>query len=349
MLNKISLFPYQDSAVGFYRILQPGRCLKREKLSKEALSLPFSGDKEGHNWDYKDDFYLKLTKNSNVMWSTVVYRDNDFLRLMNLRKHNSNYNINKYCKLIYDMDDNLFSVPMDNPAYQDAKNLKINFDRCLRGCDGVTVSVPMLKDVYSHLNKNIFVMPNGIDFKIWDKVKTKKNTRKIRIGWRGAFGHKDDYEMIESVLMAIKKDYPNVEIVVLGWKPKYYTEHHEWVSAFEYPNKLGSLNIDIAVVPLVDSAYNRCKSNIAYLEWAALKVPVVLSPTENQKGMKSFEARSNYDWYVALERLIKDKHLRLKSGQSGYDFVKKNYDIHKLVHPLAEWMEKLPYRKDLEP
>ena len=160
---------------------------------------------------------------------------------------------------------------------------------------------------------------------------------------------KDDIEMIESVFLALKKDYPNIEIVTCGWSPRCSDEHHHWVSFFDYPQKMGSMNIDIAVVPLIDSAYNRCKSNLAYLEWSALKIPTVLSPTENQKGMVALEASSNYDWYNALEKLIKDRKYRLKLGEDAYQFVKKNYDVRKQVHPLAKWMEELPRRTDLEP
>ena len=69
-------------------------------------------------------------------------------------------------------------------------------------------------------------------------------------------------------LEAIFKDY-KVKLVTLGWDGFQFdgsAEKHEWVPIFDYPQKLASLNLDIAIVPLVDSAYNRCKSNIAFLE-----------------------------------------------------------------------------------
>ena len=336
------LAPFQDSAVGFHRILQPGRIMKREGLVMDARSLPFSGEHQSQYYDYQDKTYLEMTKDSDVMWSTIVYRPDMITKFLNLRKHNNN-------KMIYDMDDNFYAVPMDNPASEESKPLKSHFEACIKTADGLTVSVPMLKKLYEKLNKNVYVKKNGLDFTIWDKLKTKKNGKKIRIGWRGAFGHKDDLEMISGVMKALQKDY-KVEFVTLGWEGwKGKAEIHKYVTTFEYPEKLASLNLDIAVIPLVDSAFNRCKSNLSYLEFSALKIPTVLSPVENQKGMEAIEARSSYDWYNALEKLIKDKEYREQLGQKAFDFVHKNYDERDLVHDLTKWMDKLERRRDLEP
>lgn len=342
-MNRITLFPWQDTAVGFFRILQPGRVMKREGLFKDARSTPFSGDHQSEYYTYSDKTFLEITKDAEVMWSTIVYKPDYITRFLNLRKYNNN-------KMVYDMDDNFYAVPVDNPSFEQIKPLKNNFEACLRACDGLTVSVPNLKAIYEQINPNVQVLKNGLDFGIWDKLKTKKNTKKaIRIGWRGAYGHKDDLELVRGALEAISKDY-KIEFVTLGWMEfgsKFPVEKHQWVSLFDYPKKLADLNLDMAIVPLVDSAYNRCKSNLAYLEFSALKVPTVISPVENQKGMVAIEACSNYEWYQAIEKLIKDKEYRLKLGQEAYDFVHKNYDVRDLVKPTYEWMKNLERRKDL--
>lgn len=343
-MKKISLFPFQDSAVGFYRILQPGRVMVREGLIKKQMSLPFSGEQQSQYYEFNDKFYLKTTENTDVMWSTIVYKHEYILKFLNLREHNK-------CKTIFDMDDNLYAVPMDNPAAEESKPLKENFAACLRSADGVTVSTSVLKNIYEKINPNIKVVPNGIDFNIWDKITTKKRGKTIRIGWRGGYGHKDDLELIRGSLEAVYKDY-KVRLVTMGWEDfqiEAPVEQYSWVSFFEYPKKLASLDLDIAIVPLVDSAYNRCKSNIAFLEYAALNIPVVMSPTVNQRGTPALYANSNYEWYKQLEKLIKDPKLRKQVAKNQSKYIRENYDIRKLVKPVAEWMDKLPRRKDLKP
>jgi len=350
MLDKVSLYPLQDSAVGFFRILQPGRVMAREKLTKSARSLPFSGEQQAHYYEFNDKVWLELAKDADIMWSTIVYKPEYQLRFLNLRKYFTSEFTRKFPRVVFDMDDNFFSIPADNPVYDETEPLRKNFGVCLRMADGVTVSTPALKRLYERYNKNIFINPNGLDFGIWDKLKkTTRKGKKIRIGWRGHYGHKHDLEMIRGAIEAIQKDY-KVELVTLGWEgweSKYSHEMHKNVSLFEYPAKLASLNLDIAIIPLVDSAFNRCKSNLAYLEYSALKIPTVLSPVENQRGMVAMEAKSNYEWYSALEKLIKDEVYRKELGEKAYQFVKDNYNVHRQVHKLAKWFEELPQRKDI--
>lgn len=340
-LRKLSLFPWQDTAVGFYRIIQPGRFLKREGLVEDARTVPFTGDNQTEYYEWSDKTLMAICEGTDIIWSTLLWKQKDILKLLDLRHHYK-------ARIVIDLDDNIWGAPSDNPAKTHADTLRENRDLCLSLADGVTVSVPLLKDLVGNLNKNVFVQPNGLDFKIWDPLRVRE-TRKIRIGWRGAWGHKEDLEMIEPVIRKIKEAYPKVEFVSFGYKPPFSDENYSWVSFQKYPETLAKMGIDIAVVPLVDSAYNRCKSNLAYLEWSALKIPVVYSPTENQKNLPGFAASSSYEWYEALSKLIEDRKLRRSTADLQNFAVKEKFSMSKLVVPLADWMAELPRRQDLEP
>lgn len=296
IFNKVLSLPFQDTSVGLYRILSPVIKAKQKGLIKDNLCYPFTGDNQTQFATYPDSFWMELCKGADVVHSTILANKDMILKFMNLRKHFG-------FKLFFDIDDNLYSVSTDNPAAKQVERLKETFESCLSICDGVTVSVPNLKKVYSHLHDNIYVNPNFVNKEMFDFP--RKKHKGIRIGWRGAYGHKDDLEMIRPVIEAIKKDF-NITFVTLGWNPGWSDEHHEWVDSFAFPKKLASLNLDLALVPLIDSAYNRCKSNLAYLEYSALGIPTVTSPVENQKGC-GINAKSSYEWYEAIKKLIKEK------------------------------------------
>lgn len=339
-LNKVAGWPLQDTAVGFYRIIQPLRFLKRQGLANEVRTVPFSGEGNANHIVYQDRMYMEMVKEANVLWTTLLQKPEDMMKALNLRKWSG-------CKLVIDIDDNWYAVSQDNPAHDASKQLRANFEVALRIADGITVSVPMLKQLYAPLNKNIYVNPNGIDFKIWDKVQTRPH-KGIRIGWEGAHGHTADLNLITPALEAIQKKY-NVTFVTMGAKPDFPSEHHEWVDVSDYPGKLASLNLDIAVAPLVDSAYNRCKSNLRWLEFSALKVPVIYSPTENQKDLPGKAASTNYEWYEALEQLILNRSLRISYGKEQHEYARQHFNMKKQVEGLAGWFAGLPRRDDLEP
>lgn len=351
--TRITGMPLQDTAVGFYRIQQPLRFFKREGLTEDARSLPFAGDfsmqsislgKDAKKLQWHDRLLMENAKDSVAILSTIVWHDEDFTRMLDLRKWSG-------AKLIIDIDDNFLAVSRDNPGHAGVTRVLPKIQRCLAFADGLTVSVPMLKQLYAPLNDNIFVNPNGLDFSWWDQYRVKKHTG-IRIGWRGAGGHKDDLELIAPALRKVKEAYPEVTIVLFSnYKPDlgFAYEKREWVDFANYPEALAKCNLDIAVVPLVDSSYNRCKSNLNYLEHAALSVPCVLSPVENQRNLPALYASTNYEWFDALARLIENRTLRHDLGSQANQYIRDHFDMKQLIHPLASWIDALPRRTDIEP
>lgn len=343
-MKKYAGLQFQDTAVGYYRIIQPARFLKRGKLVTESRVLPWTGlNQIDRYYQWSDKTYMEICKDTDVIHTTLPWKVSELLKLLNLREHFQT-------KLVVDIDDNIYASSKDNPATENAAILQKNRETALRMADGITVSVPSLKRLYADLNPNIFVQPNGLDFRIWDRLAVPAH-RGIRIGWRGAFGHKDDLELIRPVIEKLAQNH-KFTFVCFGWTPKDWSvdiEHHPWVGFQKYPKYLAELKLDIAVIPLVDSGYNRCKSNIAWQEFSALKLPVVYSPTENHKGLPGMPVTNNYEWYEALETLIEDKGVRTKVGKGQYTFAKNNMAMENLIKPLAQWVDKLPRRTDLQP
>lgn len=345
MLGKVALIPVQNTGVGFYRIIQPGRFLKRLNLATDVRTLPFSTANENTRGEFLNDrMLLDVCQDAVVIFTTIITNQEDMLRMLNLRHYLK-------AKWIVDIDDNYYAVPVDNPAHRRALAIRPQLDLCLSLADGVTVSVPALKELYGHLNKNIFVQKNGVDPAFWEAPPRSRRRRKsIRIGWEGAYGHRDDLTLVTPALRAVQRAFPEVELVAFGYKPTELTwEYHPWVSFEDYPRELTSLDLDIVIAPLVDSAYNRCKSNLRLLDAAMLGVPVVYSPTSNYRGFPGFPATSAYDWYEALSNLITDKEVRQSVGRSARYFALRNYGMDKLTPPLASWLKVLPRRTDLEP
>ena len=350
MIKKIAAIVRQDTAVGYYRLIQPIRFLKREGLVKEARSTDFSGENlygehkgklKFHTEKFKEQIMKAMMTNCDIIWSNFTAFRPEMLRMMDYRKFS-------HGKLIIDIDDNLYAVHSDNPVAKVTSILTKEIDLSLKIADGITVSVPSLKKLYEPINKNIYIKPNGLDLSLW-KPKYKRHT-KIRIGWRGAQGHLADLNLVLEPIKAIIKDY-DCEFITFGVKPNFVIEghqHYDWVGFQKYPKKLADLNLDMMIVPLIDSSYNRCKSNLAILEASVLKIPVVASPTENQKGLNCLYASTNYEWYEQLEKLIKNKKLRLKIIKEQYQDLKR-FNEKNLIKGLYNWMDKLPKRKDLEP
>jgi glycosyltransferase involved in cell wall biosynthesis len=244
MIKKIASYSKQDTGVYFYRIVQPLRFFKRTGLVKECRITPFSGENVMNNGklEFNDKLLMRMTKGADILWTTIPFSKKEMLKMLNLRKHSG-------AKWVIDIDDNFFAITKDNPAHDNAQMLKDEIILALTLADGLTVSVPSLKELYEPYNPNIFVMPNGIDPLEYRYPVGKHD--KIRIGWRGAYGHTQDMNLVADVLEHIEKDF-DVEIVTFGVKPKLKVKnhlHHEWVPFTEYPEVVQKLGYDIAIVP----------------------------------------------------------------------------------------------------
>ena len=203
------------------------------------------------------------------------------------------------------------------------------FLRCLGLADGVVTSTELNKEIYEKFNKNIYLLPSALDFKIWDSL-TPKKSRKLKIGY---FGNKEDLEKILPSLAELVKQYPiEFENIAID-------------GVIDQPDKLAKFGVSMALFPLEDTNYNRSKNNINLLEVMALNIPIVASPIESYKGLPVLYAKTNYEWYECIEKLITDKDFRKDVGQTGYNFVHENYDMKKFVSKFQSWLKELK-RKD---
>ena len=94
--------------------------------------------------------------------------------------------------------------------------------------------------------------------------------------------------------------------------------------------EVSSLNsIDIGIMPLHKSLWEHGKCGYKLIQYLALGKPVVATPVgvniDIVDESVGFLADNEYEWYVALEKLIISKKLRYSMGKAGIDLVKNKY------------------------
>lgn len=207
----------------------------------------------------------------------------------------------------------------------------------VRIADLVTTTTPELaKVIRKYRTGKIAVLPNLIDFDRFLPMK-KKNDGKIRIVWQGGSAHFHDLCMVAPELISFAKKHPEVEYVFQGVAYsaifKEIQDRVSWLSwhgdIYTYPLSVRELSGDIAICPLTDDAFNRCKSPLKYCEMAAMKVPVVASPVVYSKyiehGKDGYIARQG-EWEACLEELMDEKKRNLV-GECAYNRVKSRFGI----------------------
>jgi len=233
-------------------------------------------------------------------------------------------------------------------------NLKISASLC----DIITVTSPFLAEEYKDVGE-VIILPNMVNPDDW-LPPIENDTGKVRVGISGSVASSRDWESAQGVITELSQ-MDNVKLVLFGLPPddpkfkeqrhmykedidfweSIGAEWHAWVGIEDYKRKLRSLKLDMAIIPRFDNYFNRCKSNLKYLEHAMLKIPVVaqgftdgLSPYQADiiNGVNGFISITPESWAENVVKLIDSENLRKEIGENAYNYVKEKYNINKNIN-----------------
>ena len=253
---------------------------------------------------------------------------------------------------------------------------KENALEMVKAAAGLTVSTEALKKEFLEYNSNILVLPNSIDFELWNRS-NKKADGVIRLGLFGSNTHYDDWKIIAELLKKILDDYPEVHLCFNSWfsaefeqgamfnelggrKPQFPDYFHDLglierssqVEIYEpcqiqdWPRWMSEKGIDIGLAPLKETRFNDCKSNLRYLEFGALRVAGIYSDVsafnaDIVDGENGYLAKNYSEWDKKLRRLIDDESLRRVMGNKAWQDVKTRYDQAVTVKRLAAFFNSI--------
>lgn len=236
-------------------------------------------------------------------------------------------------RLVYDLDDDLANIPSSHPEAARFGPLAGIVTHLVRQADEVWVSTPHLAASLGPTRTRPRVITNGLDERLWWPPAPSAITpgAPTRLLIMGTTTHGADFAIIAPVLERLLAEFGNrVSIDVIGTTPDELPEglhrRDPPPTARSYPAFVNwfsrEARWDIGLAPLLDKPFNRSKSAIKAMDYAALGLPTVASDigvyddaiTNGVNGEKV--ANASAAWYVALATLIRDpaRRARLAAG-----------------------------------
>ena len=275
----------------------------------------------------------------------------------------------KICKrlnvpVIVDYDDLLFDLPTDNPTYRMYMNKKTQetIISIIREADCVWVSTKELKRIFqldgSSLNERVYVVPNALDdihLVFGNRMQPPPvKRRQPTIMWRGSQTHERDLMDYTLEIAETAEENEKAIFTFVGYNPWFLTDRMRAQQAIlpgsmpigEFMDFIYCSAPQLGIVPLHDSRFNRCKSNIAWLEmtWGGA---VVLAPNWEEwqhKGVITYNDQA--DFKVKLKMLLNKKpHDLDQYNRASWKVIQENFMLSKVNHIRAETINMLVNKK----
>lgn len=235
--------------------------------------------------------------------------------------------------VIYDMDDAFFHRYDDSPKPLVRWLLAGKQARLLSNAAACTCGNEYLRDYAARYCRNTIVLPTVVDTDLYRPI-GRKAGGSVAIGW---IGSPTTWPNVRPLLPLLRElcasggvgfrvvgagsaadldRFPGMELV-------------DWSEAMEIAEVQ---RMDIGIMPLVDSPFERGKSGYKLIQYMACGLPTVASPVGVNRtivadGTSGFLATTDAEWRQALTRLIGDRDLRYRMGEQGRQFVEESYSL----------------------
>lgn len=227
--------------------------------------------------------------------------------------------------ILNDLDDWYWGLDASNAAYKSSlpkhspNENTHHYWRVMRSSSAITVSTPFLRDkvIERGYKGPVFVLPNTVDVSRFNVVKQQDVPT---FGWVGSTSHRSrDVETLRGVFPRYLRegslrlhhsgdgsDAPSFARQI-GIAPELISTSPRMTSE-EYPQML---TMDVGLVPLRPCDFNRAKSDIKGLEYAASGIPFIASDLDayrqlhnDWKGKGFILAKKPKDWFRGIDRLL---------------------------------------------
>jgi glycosyltransferase involved in cell wall biosynthesis/uncharacterized coiled-coil protein SlyX len=255
--------------------------------------------------------------------------------------------------LVYELDDLLTEIPETHPDVLRYRTARAHVLNAMIQADVVTCATPGLRDYIRQFNPNVWVLPNYLNDRLWTLRSSEALTepaadRPLVIGYLGAPSHKPDLELVLPALESVLERYQD-RVLFRLWgmalprslarRANVEVLNPGLVDYAQFAAYFGQQEYDICIAPMQDNLFNRCKSWIKFIEYAACGAAGVYSrlpPYEQvvRHRQNGLLASSPEEWQACLTELIEHPDERSRLGRAAQATLRQDW---LLSDHIQEW------------
>ena len=236
-------------------------------------------------------------------------------------------------RIIYDFDDAIWLI---NTSEQNkiATHLKWHSkvkSICKWSCK-VSCGNAFLAEYARQFCEDVIINPTTIDTEYHVSKFSESKDQKIVIGWTGTHSTTKYLDALISVFEKLQRKYDIDVQIISDQPPRWNFKNYSFVK-WNSKHEIEQLDkIDIGIMPLENTEWEKGKCGFKALQYMALSKPVVASNVGVnvaivEQGKNGFLAEHTNDWITYLTILIENPALRISMGKEGRKTVEAHYSV----------------------
>jgi len=213
----------------------------------------------------------------------------------------------------------------------------------IKNADIVTTThIRLAAEIKPH-NKNVHVCQNAIP-KTGQFDVERLPHHLTRLFWQGSITHREDIALLQWPVNNLSHIAGKIKMVIAGFtdgEPEWHRMVYDYTAQLRHQYQLlEGLHVDeyyshyqhadICLIPLLNSPFNRHKSNLKVLEAANLELPVIASHVHPYLDLPILYAKNSHDWVKHIEKLVASKKRQKEAGQELKEYCDVWYNFEKI-------------------
>jgi len=218
--------------------------------------------------------------------------------------------------------------------------------------DVVLVTHDRLAEEVAVYNKNVHVVPNAIP-KVGQFAIEREPYYLTRLFWQGSDTHRADVNLLRAPIDKLSGIANKIKMIMGGYAEDHedwYQMVHDYTADLKHQYKLipyapitsyyeAYKEADICLIPLINSKFNRHKSNLKVLEAANLGLPVIVSEVHPYLDLPVLYCRGTSDWIKHITRLVSSRKRQKEAGQQLAEYCNEHYNFNKINNMRKQILE----------
>lgn len=182
--------------------------------------------------------------------------------------------------------------------------------------------------------RRVEIVPTVVDTDQYAARAVSPDTDSVVVGWIGTPKTSKYLNIVAGAAEQLKQAYgERLRFVAIGAERSEVRSNAFEFLPWQESTEVSSLQaLDIGIMPLEDSPWERGKCGYKLIQYMACGVPVVGSPVGVnseivEHGQAGYLAREQSEWRSCLSSLIDNRGLRMKMGATGRQRVEKMYSL----------------------